>query len=78
MLTFAPLAQFVRRMLSDADGEPDEARFAALGLVGAYIGNSIYSVVMSPTHAFDMQAFGVGAGALTAGIGGWLGLRGKN
>jgi len=69
---------WLHKLVSDASGIPDEARLAALALVLTFCGNTVASVVMSPSHAFDMQAFGIGAGALATGLGAWLGLRKDN
>ena len=67
----------MNRMFSDAEGIPDDARVAAFMIVMAFVGNSIFAVVMSPAHAFDAQQFGIGVGAMAAGIGVWFGQRGK-
>lgn len=72
------MKEFVKQMFSDPSGCPDEARAAAFLLVLSFIGDSIASVVMSPTHAFDAQQFGIGAGALAAGVGVWFGQRKGN
>lgn len=66
---------WLQRTFADASGEPDDARMAAFLMVLVYLGNSIASVVMGPTHSFDAQAFGIGAGALAGGIGVWFGAR---
>ena len=68
---------WINRMFSDAEGIPDDARVAAFMIVMAFVGNSIFAVVMSPAHAFDAQQFGIGVGAMAAGIGVWFGQRGK-
>lgn len=65
-------------LFEDANGVPDEARIGAMLIILTYCYNSYTSVVISATHAFDMQAFGIGAGALAAGLGAWLGLRKDN
>lgn len=69
---------WLHRLLSDVSGIPDEARLAALVMILTFCGNSVVSVVLSETHAFDMQAFGVGAGVLATGLGAWFGLRKDN
>lgn len=69
---------WVKMMFSDANGNPDDARVAAFMMVIAFIGNSIAGVVMSQSHMFDAQQFGIGAGALAAGIGVWFGQRKGN
>lgn len=72
------MIDWIKRMFSDASGEPDDARVAAFMMVVSFIGNSITGVIMSQSHAFDAQQFGIGAGALAAGIGVWFGQRKDN
>lgn len=72
------LINWLKKIVEDAKGIPDEARIGALLIIGTFCGNSITSVVMSATHTFDAQNFGIGAGALAAGLGAWLGLRKDN
>src|SRR5512135_93360 len=67
---------WINKLFCDANGVPDDARVAAFLLVLAFIGNSIYATVTG--HTFDAQQFGVGSGALAAGIGGWFGFRKAN
>ena len=62
---------WISKMLSDPAGLPDDGRVAAMLLVLAYIALAAWSVV-DQGHAFSMQQFGVGAGGLGAGIGGWF------
>lgn len=69
---------WLKRVLEDSAGIPDEARIGAMLVILTFCGNSIASVVMSSTHTFDPQSFGIGAGALAAGLGAWLGLRKDN
>ena len=72
------MLDWIKKLFADANGVPDDARIAAFLLVLSFIGNSITGVVMSTSHAFDAQAFGIGAGALAAGIGVWFGARKGN
>ena len=62
-------------VFEDANGVPDEARFCAVSLVITFIVLAGVDIIVH-AHTFDMQAFGVGSGALSAGIGGWFKLRG--
>lgn len=78
MLMIKNLLAWIARVFADANGVPDEARIGAMLLIVAFCGNSIAAVVMSASHAFDAQTFGIGAGALAAGLGAWLGLRKDN
>jgi hypothetical protein len=69
---------WLKALLSDAVGIADDARVGAFLLVLTYCGATVASVVMSPTHEFHAQEFGIGAGALAAGIGALFGLRKDN
>lgn len=69
--------EWVLKLLEDSAGVPDEARFAALLLVLSLIGGTAWDVIVLQ-HAFDPIKFGTGGAALGAGIGGWMGWRGKN
>ena len=69
---------WIERMFLDASGEPDDARVAAFLIVLAFIFNAVYAVVAGKDHTFDAQQFGIGAGALAAGIGCWFGQRKAN
>jgi len=66
---------WLKSLFADANGIPDDARLAAFLLVLSYIANSIVAIVMSHEHLFNAQEFGIGAGALSAGIGVWFGQR---
>lgn len=68
--------QWFKKMFEDANGVPDDARVAAFLLVMGYIGSSLWSVAQG--HEFKPQDWGIGAGALAAGVGGWFGLRKGN
>jgi FtsH-binding integral membrane protein len=72
------MIEWAKKGLSDDVGNMDEARVSAMVTVLTFLGCAIASVVMSETHEFKMQDFGIGFGAMAAGIGGWLGFRGKN
>jgi len=64
-------------MLADPSGVPDDARVAAFMIVLTYIAVTFYNVGIEH-HAFDYQQFGIGAGAMSAGIGTWFGVRKGN
>lgn len=72
------LGEWIKDGLSYTDGSMDEGSIAALLTVIGYIAISAYSAYASPSHAFDMQAFGIGAGALFAGVGVLFGQRKVN
>lgn len=69
---------WIKKGLSDKDGNMDEARVTAVALVFAFIGHSFVAIILNPAHPFDMIAFGTGAGALCAGVGALFGLRKDN
>jgi hypothetical protein len=71
------LISWINKVLSDVDGIPDEARLAAMLLVIGYIGLSAYDLIWLK-HPWNPQEYGIGAGGLAAGVGGWMGFRGKN
>lgn len=52
----------------DANGDSDETVLYAFAGILTYNTLAIYSVVVSTTHAFDMQGYGIGFGAILAGI----------
>jgi hypothetical protein len=69
---------WLNKMFCDEQGIPDDARVSAFIIVLAFVGNSIFAVIMSISHAFDAQQFGIGVGAMAAGIGVWFGARKNN
>ncbi len=69
------IGAWLKSVLTDPNGLWDDARICAVLMVLAYIGLSGWDVIKLGQH-FDMQQFGVGAGALSAGVGGWFKLRG--
>jgi len=70
--------EWVKKGLSDDVGAMDEARVGAMITVLTFLGCAVTSVIMNEHHDFKMQDFGMGFGAMAAGIGGWFGFRGKN
>lgn len=67
---------FIKQMFTDKDGIADDGRVAAFLLMLTFVGNSIYALVLNqPWHPQD---YGIGAGALVAGAGALLKLRGDN
>ena len=67
---------FIKSGFTTAQGELDDARVSAFLLVIAYIAHQGYAI--HEGQHFDAQAFGIGAGALAAGIGVWFGQRKDN
>lgn len=55
----------------------DISRVSGLLTVLTFLGLTVYSVVRSEGHHFDMQAFGIGAGAVIAAMGAALGMKAK-
>ena len=71
------LLEWLKGLLSDTDGVPDEARVIAVLVVLVYLGLAVWNV--SHEHRpFDYAAFGQGIGYTSAGIGAWFFGRGKN
>ena len=68
---------WLKQVFSDPNGIPDDARITAMCTVFTALGLAIYAIVFAH-QAFDMQTYGIGIGALMAGIGGMLRLRGNN
>ena len=67
---------WIRKAFEDANGIPDDARVSAFLLVLAFIANAGFALYKG--QAWNAQDFGIGAGALVAGIGGFFGLRKGN
>lgn len=63
-------------ILADADGVLEIARTSGALVVLTFLGLSIYSVVWKHQH-FDMQSFGIGAGAVIGALGAALKLTAK-
>lgn len=66
----------LRSMFSDSSGNIDDARVAAFLVVLSFIVNSFIAVLHG--QPWDAQSYGVGAGALSAGVGVWFGQRKEN
>ena len=67
----------VRQLLTGIDNEThDLVRWIGLGGSLTALGLQIYVVVVKG-QAFDLQAFGIGLGALVASVGAALGLKAK-
>lgn len=67
---------WIRKMFEDAKGVPDDARVSAFIMVLGFVSSSFWSLFSG--NAFDPQNWGIGAGALAAGVGGLFGLRKDN
>lgn len=67
---------WIARMFEDASGVPDDARVGAFVMVLGFVGSSVWSVAVG--NEFKPQDWGIGAGALLAGVGGLFGLRKDN
>lgn len=71
------LLRWAAALFADEAGVPDDARVAAFLLIAGYVALGLWSVIVNH-QAMDFQQYGIGAGALTAGVGGWFGLRKNN
>lgn len=69
--------KWIKQLMEDAHGIADDGRVAAFLTVMGFIACAVYSVA-AKGHPFDPQAYGIGAGALFAGIGALFGLRKDN
>ena len=67
---------FIKSGFTTAQGELDDARVAAMLLVLAYIGSTFYTIYQG--QPFNYKDFGIGVGALSAGVGCWFGIRKEN
>lgn len=67
---------WIKKAFEDAQGIPDDARVAAFLLVLSFIGNAAFA--LHKGQVWNAQDFGIGAGTLAAGIGGWFGFRKSN
>ncbi len=67
---------WLKGLLGDPNGIPDDGRLAALIIVLGYVGNSAFALYKG--QPWNPQDYGVGAGAIMAGAGGLFKLRGGN
>jgi hypothetical protein len=68
----------LKDLLTGKDGESyDVGRVLWFLCMLAFIGQSIYALVISADHHFDPQAYGLGAGGILAGGGGGIGFKAK-
>lgn len=66
---------WLNKMFCDANGVPDDARVAAFLITLTFCAAQLMGIWLGAAHSFDAQQFGIGAGAMAAGIGGLFGLR---
>jgi hypothetical protein len=67
------MLNWLKQLIADPNGIPDDARIISIGLIITFI---VKTFLVSGT--FDFQSWGLGAGALVAGIGGLFGFRKDN
>lgn len=67
---------FLKQMFTDKDGVWDDGRIAAFMLMLAFVFNSLHALFLE--QVWNPQEYGIGAGALVAGLGALLRLRGEN
>jgi len=59
---------WLKDLFTDSNGDSDETvLYAMLGIVMFNV-LALLSVLKSPTHAFDMQAYGIGFGSILAAV----------
>ena len=71
------MIDWIKKLLEDDKGIPDEARVAAMLLVLGFLGAAGWDII-ALSHPFNAQTYGIGAASLAAGVGAWMGFRGKN
>ncbi len=71
------MINWLKGLIADPQGIPDDGRIMAILAILVGLGLAVYSVVWE-RQVFSMQQFGVGVGALFAGVGGMFKLRGGN
>lgn len=71
------MLEWFKELFTDANDDADETViYAFLGIL-TFNGLAIYHVVMSVDHSFDMQAYGIGFGAILAAVFGGYGFKSK-
>ncbi|MHB0992635.1 MAG: hypothetical protein ACYC0M_15360 [Burkholderiales bacterium] len=69
------MIDWLKGLLADSTGTPDDARVAGLIMVLTFCGTEIYNVV-GAGRPFDMWQFGTGGAAMATSLGLWLRGRG--
>ena len=69
---------FLKQMFVDKDGVADMERVAAFFMVLAFVWNAVHALYLPTPQVWNPQDYGIGAGALAAGLGALLRLRGEN
>lgn len=64
-------------LFRDANGDADETVLYAMTGIIMFNALALISVLKSPTHAFDMQAYGIGFGAIVAAVFAGYGIKAK-
>jgi hypothetical protein len=68
---------WLKNLFTDANGDSDETvLYAVLGIV-MFNALALMSVLKSPTHAFDMQSYGIGFAAILAAVFAGYGIKSK-
>lgn len=66
----------IKDILTGKDGRTYEfIKVIGLPILAAAVHLTYISVIFSPTHAFDIQSFGIGMGSLLFGIGAGVGMK---
>ena len=71
------MKDWLKDLLTDENGNADETGLYALAGVIMFNVLALVSVIRSPTGAFDMQAYGIGFGAILAAVLAGYGVKAK-
>lgn len=70
------MIEWLKKLFNDKDGDADEMATCVILLTVAFIGHSAYAVVANH-QPFDLQAFGIGGGALIGAAATGMGIKSK-
>ena len=65
------MKEWLRSLVTNAQGIVDEARISAILIVITFIGMVLVDI-LGHGNKFDMQAYGLGSAAMAGGIGAWF------
>jgi len=71
------MKEWIKDLFTDANGDADEIVLYSFIAVVSYHAMGIVSLIMTPTHTFDLQAFAVGDAALITAVFAGRGMKSK-